>query len=246
MQDLISQIIRTWKERVTPKLLPLLSTIRVVGLVLAGLSLWGFAEIAEEVLEKETQAFDSSILLSLRELHNPLLDRLMIAITFLGEPTELTAMSLALGAWLLWRGQRSEATTLAIAAAGAAGLNVLLKDVFARARPALWARIVDVKYYSFPSGHAMLSVVVYGMLGYLLATHFRRWRIEILISTVILIVAIGFSRLYLGVHWPTDVLAGYAAGLVWLMTCILSIEIWRHRGTLRTKEAERPKSTSAK
>ncbi|MBD2120631.1 phosphatase PAP2 family protein [Trichocoleus sp. FACHB-262] len=246
MQDLSAQVIRVWRDRVGPKLLPLLSTVRLGGLVLAGLALWGFAEIADEVLEKETQAFDTTILLSLRELHNPLLDRLMIAITFLGEPTELTIMSLALGAWLLWRGQRSEATTLAIAAAGAAGLNVLLKDVFARARPALWARIVDVKYYSFPSGHAMLSVVVYGLLGYLLATHFKRWRVGILISTAVLIAAIGFSRLYLGVHWPTDVLAGYAAGLVWLMTCILSIEIWRHRGTIRTQEAARPKSTSTK
>ncbi|HEY9862493.1 MAG TPA: hypothetical protein V6D16_23550, partial [Candidatus Obscuribacterales bacterium] len=90
MQDPITQIIRAWRERVTPKLSPLLSTVRVVGLALAGLSLWGFAEIADEVLEKETQAFDTAILLSLRELHNPLLDRLMIAITFLGEPTELT------------------------------------------------------------------------------------------------------------------------------------------------------------
>ncbi|MEP0871465.1 phosphatase PAP2 family protein [Trichocoleus desertorum AS-A10] len=246
MQDLSAQIIRAWRDRVGPKLLPLLSTVRLGGLVLAGLALWGFAEIADEVLEKETQAFDTTILLSLRELHNPLLDRLMIAITFLGEPTELTIMSLALGAWLLWRGQRSEATTLAIAAAGAAGLNVLLKDVFARARPALWARIVDVRYYSFPSGHAMLSVVVYGLLGYLLATHFKRWRVGILISIAVLIAAIGFSRLYLGVHWPTDVLAGYAAGLVWLLTCILSIEIWRHRGTMRTQEAARPKSTSIK
>lgn len=246
MPDLSTQIIRAWREHVTPRLSPLLSTVRLVGLMAAGLALWSFAEIADEVLEKETQAFDTSILLGLRELHNPLLDRLMIAITFLGEPTELTVLCLALGAWLLWRGQRSEATTLAIAAAGAVGLNFLLKDVFARARPALWDRIVDVRYYSFPSGHAMLSMVVYGLLGYLLATHLRRWRVGILASTVVLIAAIGFSRLYLGVHWPTDVLAGYAAGLVWLMTCILSIEIWRHRATGRTRDTIRPKSTSLK
>ncbi|HEY9806781.1 MAG TPA: phosphatase PAP2 family protein [Candidatus Obscuribacterales bacterium] len=246
MQNLIPQIIRAWREHVTPRVSPLLSTVRVVGLVLAGLSLWGFAEIAEEVLEKETQAFDTSILLSLRELHTPLLDRFMLSITFLGEPTVLTAMSLALGAWLIWRGQRSEATTLAIAAVGATGLNLLLKRLFARARPALWERVVDVRYYSFPSGHAMLSMVIYGLLGYLLATHFKRWRVGILVLTAILIVTIGFSRLYLGVHWPTDVLAGYAAGLVWLMTCILSIEIWRHRHTSRAQESAHPQSTIAK
>jgi undecaprenyl-diphosphatase len=87
--------------------------------------------------------------------------------------------------------------------------------------------VIDVGQYSFPSGHAMISMVVYGAIGYLLVKQLGKWRIAIASGTLLLITSIGLSRLYLGVHWPTDVVAGYAAGIVWLMTCILSLEIWQ-------------------
>jgi len=129
---------------------------------------------------------------------------------------------------ILWvRKHRSSATTIAIAGAGGIGLNILLKQLFARARPQLWERTVDVRFYSFPSGHAMMSMVIYGLLSYFLASRFPRWRVGIFSLTLVLIAAIGFSRLYLGVHWPTDIIAGYTAGLVWLISCILSLEIWQ-------------------
>lgn len=233
LPHLSQQIVQLWRQKVSPKLLPLISTIRVGGLLIAALALWGFAEIADEVLERETQAFDRGILLALKHLHTRLLDRVMVAITFLGEPSVLLGLCLALGIWLLRRRQRSEATTLAIASLGAISLNFVLKDLFARARPTLWQRVVDVSLYSFPSGHAMISLVVYGMVGYLLATRFKRWSALIVSLTILLIVIIGLSRLYLGVHWPTDVIAGYAAGLVWLVACILSLEVWRERRSAR-------------
>jgi membrane-associated phospholipid phosphatase len=78
-----------------------------------------------------------------------------------------------------------------------------------------------------------LSMVVYGLLGYLLATYLRNWRLSIGSLTVTLILSIGFSRLYFGVHWPTDIIAGYAAGFVWLITCVLSIKIWHHRAAIQ-------------
>jgi len=229
--------VRVALRHANPKrLLALLLTIRAGGLLVAGLALWGFAQIADEVLEKESQAFDSAILLALRRLHTPVLDRVMTSVTVLGEPVILLGVGLGLGIWLLMRGLREQAITLAIAAAGAGGLNYLLKELFRRSRPALWERIVDVKHYSFPSGHAMVSLVVYGAIGYLLAIHFRRWRLLIIASTILLVTAIGLSRLYLGVHWPTDVIAGYAAGIVWLMACILSLEIWQeHRRAHQTR-----------
>ncbi len=102
----------------------------------------------------------------------------------------------------------------------------------------LWQRSVDVSFYSFPSGHAMVSLVIYGMLSYLLATRFHRKRKSILSVTILLIAAIGLSRLYLGVHWPTDVIAGYAAGLVWLIACIFSLEVWRQRRLIRNLSEE--------
>lgn len=216
------------------KLFSLLSAIRLIGLGAAAFSMWGFAAIASNVLTQETHAIDLSILLTLRNLHRPILDQIMIGLTFLGQPSLLLVLCLCLGAVLtfshedtVFRTDKSEATTIAIAATGAVGLNAFLKSLFARTRPQLWERVVDVRFYSFPSGHAMTSFVIYGLLGYLLARRFPQWRWFIATVTVLLIMGIGFSRLYLGVHWPTDVIAGYTAGLVWLITCILTLEIWQ-------------------
>ncbi|HAZ43278.1 MAG TPA: phosphatidic acid phosphatase [Cyanobacteria bacterium UBA11369] len=232
------QIIRFWRQKGYARLLPLLSAIRVGGLLAAALALWGFALIADEVLENQTQKIDSAILLALLSLHTPLLDRVMRVITFVGEPSFLLVICLIVASWLLWSRHRSAATTLAIACIGAIGLNFLLKNLFARTRPMLWQRSVDVSFYSFPSGHAMVSLVIYGMLSYLLATRFHRKSKSILSVTILLIAAIGLSRLYLGVHWPTDVIAGYAAGLVWLIACIFSLEVWRQRRLIRNLSEE--------
>jgi undecaprenyl-diphosphatase len=114
---------------------------------------------------------------------------------------------------------------LAIVISGGIGLNYLLKQLFLRDRPQLWERILDVSNYSFPSGHAMISLVVYGFIGYWLAKKYPAWRWLTTSFTIAFILAIGFSRLYLGVHWPTDVIAGYTAGLVWLLACVLVWEV---------------------
>ena len=209
------------------RIFSLIWRIRVGGILLAAFALWVFAQIADEVLEKESYAFDTRVLLAIRRLHTTLLDQAMMGITFIGDPSVLLVVSLGVGIWLLQQKRRASAATLALGAFGAIGLNVLLKHLFGRARPALWNRIVDVGQYSFPSGHAMVSLVIYGLIGYILTTRFPQQQKLIITLTVILIVAIGFSRLYLGVHWPTDVLAGYAAGVVWLIACILSLKVWR-------------------
>jgi len=239
MYDLSRRILRVWRERVGPRILPLLTTVRFIGLLIAAFALWGFYEIAEEVLERETQSIDTRILLTIRQWHTPLLDRVMVVITNIGNPSVLLVASLLLAAFLLWRKQRAETVTLSIAAIGALGLNTVLKELFARSRPELWQRTVDVNFYSFPSGHAMMSVVVFGIIGYLLATHLPRWRMTIATVTVLLVCAIGFSRLYFGVHWPTDIVAGYSAGIVWLVACILSLEIWKRRYQPMPRASER-------
>ena len=246
MHELSRRILRAWKENVGSRILPLLTTVRFIGLLIAVFALWGFYEIAEEVLEQETQSIDTRILLTIRQWHTPFLDRLLIIITNIGNPSVLLVASLLLAAFLLWRKQRAETVTLTIAAIGALGLNVVLKNLFARSRPELWQRTVDVNFYSFPSGHAMMSVVVFGMIGYLLATHMPRWRIAIASFTVLLVCAIGFSRLYFGVHWPTDIVAGYAAGTVWLVACILSLEIWKRRYRPVPSERQRSFASSRK
>lgn len=165
---------------------------------------------------------DTAILLAIQKLHTPLLDQIMVGVTFLGEPLALVSICLGVEIFLLYN-RRPEKTKLAIATASAIGLNFLLKLLFGRARPALWDRLVNVGFHSFPSGHAMVSMVIYGFIGYILAKEFPQYEKQISALAIVLILAIGFSRLYLGVHWPTDVLAGYAIGLVWLIVCILNL-----------------------
>jgi membrane-associated phospholipid phosphatase len=172
------------------------------------------------------QTFDKSILIDLRSIHTPLLDRLMLGFTALGDPNWLVVICLSLGMIAITRNRRSEATTIAIVSLGALGLNIILKQLFARTRPQLWERIVDVDFYSFPSGHAMMSMVIYSLLSYFFASHFPRWRVGFFSLAIMLIAAVGLSRLYLGVHWPTDIIGGYMAGLVWVIASIVIFEIW--------------------
>ncbi|WP_341529038.1 phosphatase PAP2 family protein [Nostoc sp. UHCC 0302] len=167
---------------------------------------------------------DQGILLAIQKLHTPLFDRIMLGVTSLADP--LTLLVICLGLEINWEyyNHHWEATTLSLATAGAIGLNYLLKVIFGRARPALWNHIIDVGQHSFPSGHAMVSIVIYGFIAYILTQQFPQWKKQISALTVILIIAVGFSRLYLGVHWPTDILAGYAIGLVWLIFCIFILK----------------------
>lgn len=180
---------------------------------------------------------DEAILLLIQKLHTPLLDRIMLGITFLGDPLVMLISSLGLAISPLYNNRRREATIFGIAGVGAILLNCLMKILFGRARPALWKHIINVGQHSFPSGHAMVSIVIYGFTAYILAKQFPQWRFQIYALSVVLIAAIGLSRLYLGVHWLTDVTAGYAAGLVWLIVCILSLKLQqKYRSSLEEKQ----------
>jgi membrane-associated phospholipid phosphatase len=163
---------------------------------------------------------DEGILLGIQKLHTPLLDRIILSTTLLGEPAVLLLICLALKYSPVYRNRRREADILAITTIGAAGINCVLKLIFARARPVLWDRIIHVGQHSFPSGHSMVSMATYGFIGYTLAKQYPQHERQIIALTTALILGIGFSRLYLGVHWPTDVAVGYAAGLVWLIACV--------------------------
>lgn len=219
------EIVRFWRQKIYPRVSPIVPLIWLVGFAIAAFALWGFAEIAEEILDQETEIIDTLILKGIYSLHTPFLTGIMLGITFLGDPVTLVILSIVFGIISIAQRQWEEVITLAIAAAGANLLNLWLKELFARSRPQLWEPILDVSYSSFPSGHAMISLVVYGVLGYWLLCRFPRRHILITTATVVLILMIGFSRLYLGVHWPTDVVAGYAAGIVWLVVSLFSLEV---------------------
>jgi undecaprenyl-diphosphatase len=171
---------------------------------------------------------DRAILLALREpgdVANPIgppwLERAVADITSLGGYAVLTLLVIGVGAYLLAVGKRGSALLVIGAVGGGAALSEALKFSFARPRPDFVAHLAEVQSASFPSGHAMLSAITYLTLGALLASVHKQRRVKALLigAGVILTVLVGASRVYLGVHWPTDVLAGWLLGAAWAYLC---------------------------
>jgi len=224
---MLNRLLKFWLQNIYPSVALLIATLGTVGLGGCLLSLWLLAHLFEEILEQESFAFDEAILLWIHQFANPGLDRLMLLITHLANPEvaiPLTGITVGL---LLWRRYFQEAQIFLIACLGGTILNVGLKLLFSRVRPELWPRLITETSFSFPSGHALGSVVLYGMIGYLLAQHYLHWSRAIYGLALSIIAAISLSRLYLGVHWPTDILAGWSIGFVWVMICIALLRLRR-------------------
>jgi undecaprenyl-diphosphatase len=197
---------------------------------LAALSLfaWAFIELAGDVLEGDTATFDRAILLGLREPGDPAdpigpswLEEAARDITALGGHVVLTIVTLASIAYLMMT-RKSHAALLVVAAVGGGMLlSSALKLGFERPRPDLVPHAARVYTASFPSGHAMLSAVTYLTLGALLARvqPSRRLKAFLIGLAVTLTILVGASRVYLGVHWPSDVLAGWCVGAAWASLC---------------------------
>jgi undecaprenyl-diphosphatase len=208
--------------------------------------LFGFGKLAGEVLDGDTHSFDERVLRSLRnpaDLADPIgpdwLEGVVRDITSLGSFSVLTIVTLSVVIYLLIDGKRAAAAFVVFAIAGGAVLSELLKHVFARPRPELVAHLVDVQTMSFPSGHAMSSAVTFLTLGALLTRVQGRWRLKIysLSLAIFLTILVGLSRVYLGVHWPTDVLAGWFAGAAWAMGCWLLATWLQSRGQIEPPNA---------
>ncbi|BAY18862.1 phosphoesterase [Nostoc sp. HK-01] len=226
---MLRKIANFWLRHIHPRLAPLIATFGIFGLASCLFILFVLAELFEEVLEREAFAFDTYFLLWLHQFANPSLDNVMLTITNLGNPSVVVLVVVVSLAILWWRRYFQEAKIFAIACLGALILNTGLKLLFTKPRPQLWPQLISETSFSFPSGHALGSLVLYGFLGYLLATHYPRFAQFIYSVTVMAIAAIGISRLYLGVHWPTDVIAGYGVGFLWLTICIAMLKLQKIR-----------------
>jgi undecaprenyl-diphosphatase len=198
----------------------------LLSLLLVASAIWAFGTLANAMVEGETQAFDRAVLLAMRTPGHPAepwgprwLTDVVRDYTALGGVGFLTFMTLAVLGFLLLQGKPRVTMMVGLTVGGGMLLSTLLKRGFARPRPDLVPPSVLVHTASFPSGHAMLSAVVYLTLGALLARvqPQRRLKIYVLTLAVVLTVLVGLSRLYLGVHWPTDVLAGWIAGAAWAL-----------------------------
>jgi membrane-associated phospholipid phosphatase len=214
-----------WLRHIHPRVTPLITTIGIIGLATCLFILFVLAKLFEEVLERESFVFDKTFLLWIHQFDSPSIDAVMLTITRLGDPefvVVVVAVSLAI---LWWQRYRQEAKIFVIACLGAFILNTGLKLVFTKPRPKLWNYLIPETSFSFPSGHALGSLVLYGLIAYLLATNYPKYSKIIYSLAVILIAAIGLSRLYLGVHWPTDIIAGYGVGFLWLIFCIAMLKL---------------------
>ena len=198
------------------------------GIFLAGLLLLAFGHIAEEVLEGDATRFDQTVLLALRnpaDHADPLgpawLEEAARDITALGSYSVLGIVFIAVLAFLLMTARRAAALWVTMAVGGGVLLSNVLKLSFERPRPDLVAHTARVFTSSFPSGHAMLSAVTFLTLGTLLASlqTSRRLKIFFLGVAIALTVMVGVTRIYLGVHYPTDVLAGWCVGAGWAAIC---------------------------
>ena len=208
-------------------------------LALCTASLWGFIEIAEEVFGGDTEAFDHWILQSLRDASNsadPLgpqwVEEMARDASALGGLGWITTATVVIAVYLWIDGKSHMALLLAVATAGGAIASLLLKSAFIRPRPDLVPHLSQVYTSSFPSGHSMLAAIVYLTLGSLLASVIAdlRLKVYVIFIALMLTIAVGVSRVYLGVHYPTDVLAGWIAGLLFALSCWLMARWLQRKG----------------
>ncbi|MDU4960521.1 MAG: phosphatase PAP2 family protein [Sporomusaceae bacterium] len=197
------------------------------GLAVSAMFLALFSELAAETLyENDLQDFDAAVTAIIRFPAGQTLDSVMLAFTWLGSGKALLLLTVTMMAIFVIRDWRGEAAALFVCLTGAGVLNQMLKVLFARSRPEI--AVIEVSGYSFPSGHSMVSLCVYGFLAYLLSRRFSSFRqrgmVFLLVGAVVALI--GVSRIYLGVHYPTDVLAGFVAGGTWL-SCCMSWLHWR-------------------
>jgi undecaprenyl-diphosphatase len=189
-----------------------------LSLVAAIAALLLFAWMAEEVLESGTLHFDDNVRASVHQYASPSLTVFMRGITLLGSMEVLLPAVLIVLTFLLVRGKRYEAIVLSVTMAGGVILNIVLKLSFHRARPDPFFNLAVPASYAFPSGHALLALCFYGVMARILSDSMksRQYRWIVWIGALCFIGLIGLSRIYLGVHHASDVLAGYAAAIVWI------------------------------
>jgi membrane-associated phospholipid phosphatase len=233
---------RNW-SRAGCRQLAALGIAPVMGVVAGVAALCAFGWLAFSVLEQTTVPFDVAMLAWLHQARSPLLDVAARGLSALGSEGIVVLLGV-LGGGLWLRGQRGATVQLVVAAGGAWGLNSALKECFQRARPEQLAALLPPQAFAFPSGHAMMAATVYGFLAYLLWQRLRRWRrLAGLAAALLLVLLIGWARLYLGVHYPTDVVAGYLAGFAWVDAVLLGGHLLRRRRAPRLAPGPGPTYT---
>ena len=202
------------------------------GVLVLALAAWAFGGIADEVREAgPILALDQAVAAWLHARTSAGLTRLALAWTNLHSLAGITLLSVLLGAYFYRRGARLWLLTLAVAVPGGLLLNVLLKYLFERARPVSHDAILSLSTYSFPSGHTAAATLFYGIIAAYVVCHTDRWPVRLAVSVLaaLMVVLVGASRIYLGVHFFSDTLAAVAESCGWLTVCITAGATLRRR-----------------
>jgi membrane-associated phospholipid phosphatase len=228
-----------WMEKLPlQSLRPYLSLHFLAGVGISVLCFFIFYRLADNVVEQERFAhFDVLLANSLHTMATPTMTSFYLFITLFGQQV-IWGIVIVVALIFAFRRDWWRLGVWLVAFLGGQLLNSLLKLLFIRDRPFFEQPLLIAQDYSFPSGHAMMSTIIYGMIAYylVLRTKNHLLRIVIVFASVLLVVLIGISRMYLGVHYFSDVVAGFSAGGIWLTTCISADTIIRHRRDTRVKE----------
>jgi membrane-associated phospholipid phosphatase len=202
----------------------------IAGLLVAAAALLLFAWLSQQMLGGYTLHFDEQVRALLHQHANPALTRFMLWVSFMGSPGLLIGLGVVVVMGYARQGKPRTALLFVITVAGAEVLDEILKLVFHRTRPVAFFGLREPAGYSFPSGHALVSCAFFGVLAAFAAARTERRALRWIYraAAAILIALIGISRIYLGVHYPSDVLAGYAAALVWVFS-VATARRWTRR-----------------
>jgi membrane-associated phospholipid phosphatase len=194
------------------------------GVALAAVAFWFFKKQAEHVVEGRAQQYDDTIMEMVHRIDDPSVTRVMHAITQLGSHAAISAAAGITALAMLRQGRREDAVTVVVSTGGAMAINSILKNIFQRQRPQELARRIKLPTsHSFPSGHSLLAAATYPIVAHHLVQN-RSVAAQAVVHTLagMIILSVGFSRVYFGVHFPSDVLGGFAAGFGWLGVTSLS------------------------
>ena len=240
MQTRSQNLKRFWRSRFSSEGFPgLYLSLALVVMIAAA---WSFGAIAGHVVTSaETTVVDVRFSAWIESRRTPPLTTIMLWLTHLHATIGVTLMTLAVCAYWWIKRRRCQVLTLLLAVFGGMLLNFLLKNLFLRPRPHFKTPLLTLTGYGFPSGHTMAATVFYGALCVLVLSRATVWRRQILAILLagIMIVLVGFSRIYLGAHYLSDVLGAIAEGLAWVAFCVITVEIMQRFSKQKSKSRER-------